>query len=691
MFRSEPLPPITRLEGHSARPPQSPIIKPRNSSPLAGSPSASPRFGSIPDPPSPLPLRARALRATVSQSVACATLAYTNARVTLGEIQIAAGIAPSPDVTEDEPAKHDADAELHADGHEGEIETVEEKDARLEREWEASQAAKRTRQRTQRSTWNGPGQDPEKEDTTFGGIDRSGLTVEPNRLARGPSQNKAAHKVRGSVDSIGSIEVFAPSGTTKPLSRSSSLRTAVPVGQARYASPRRRPISTGPGSALKDLRLVTGGPDSPTGSGYLSLAEENGAKDGLSLGDLQGGMDQMHAVRRGMLWRVLGLVDHNVSKEIWAEVETTLVDLTKALAAQSTLVSDAVEAEFGPNGPGADTFAISSKPSHNHLRQHNLTLDTSRSRPSSPFGWPAGSHSPAPTSGTRPLSLLGQSVSPLPPGMASFAARTNTTRPSRPLSASNFAPPNAVPSAGPSAGLASLEESNKAIGLALRSIAAKLHVVEADARHRSGAAAAGEVGTNDGDRLLATHDSIRLDLQVLLNEWEASRVALRSAVKPVPPPSAPPLSRSNSWTDGGLADTSLESIPDVTAEGEGEGEADDSASVFSSELHTPPTPAGGAARDALVDAERGSVLPPAGKEQVFEAVAEQAKASPAGPKLSREERIRLMKERRYARGSTGGAGGSPNRTREGMGGAQMVEELKDVLQLLKARSQLPKD
>lgn len=177
----------------------------------------------------------------------------------------------------------------------------------------------------------------------------------------------------------------------------------------------------------------------------------------------------------------------------------------------------------------------------------------------------------------------------------------------------------------------SYENNIQNISQGLRTVAAKLNVAGEDLRS---ALASGRQG--DAERLLAIHDSVRGDLEGLMREYEDSRLALRKLVLS-PSPRRPSLSEEEE-------DILVQSLseededPDLSASS-----THRTSSIFSAEtpeLGSPPQFA------QIHDYQSFSLLEPFGEEeQVFEGISS-AEAKLSGSKLSREERIRAMKEQR---------------------------------------------
>lgn len=189
----------------------------------------------------------------------------------------------------------------------------------------------------------------------------------------------------------------------------------------------------------------------------------------------------------------------------------------------------------------------------------------------------------------------------------------------------------------------------------LRTIAAKLDIASGELKQRLATVESDlldfeqERGSERERDLLAVHDSIRSDLEGLMREWDESRVLLRSALHP--PQLAP---------GGGQKHLNGEDQPSGSESAQELDESSDepaslpslshstsqkrTSSVFSSEARTPER---SPPRDILIDPFDSStpVAIPVASEQVFEATAGQHLEH---SKLSREERIRLAKEKRSA-------------------------------------------
>ncbi|KAI5480544.1 hypothetical protein MNV49_000240 [Pseudohyphozyma bogoriensis] len=506
---------------------------------------------------------------------------------------------------------------------------------------------------------------------------------------------------------------------TKPLilSSSTSSRPSTPTPRARKVRP--SSVLSPPLLNLATLRSISDDtPPPPTpeqrassrfghrhnlSNSSVSLSEDElrngGAAGGEGLIQLQDGFETLHAVRRGLLWRLLGMVDHpNLTESVWEETRDLLEGLIDTLWEKVDDVEKAYKAEFGEGVDDGVTIR-ERKPRPASWHREIGGIGALAGPASNAGAGAAGAAVPRPgpagerTRGNRPLSLSfasNYSVYPSspPPSHSSPASNASSTptpalirRPSaskrsRPISFSNFAPP--PPQSTLPTPLGNFETSSTALTIKLKSIATKLHVVQDDLRRG--------VEENDVERVLTLYESVRGDLEGLGKHWEESRVALNGILRPRVIGRREEEDEEESENEG----TSLERIEDVDVDREvaeeDEGKEGSAHAVFESELPTPETtpPRKSWARS---DVDEDFVVPVGRPEELYEAIVEDRRVNGGGQKLSREERIRLMKEQREKdvsgrKGSVGGGAG---------GTAGMVAELKDVLVLLKGRSKLPPD
>lgn len=427
----------------------------------------------------------------------------------------------------------------------------------------------------------------------------------------------------------------------------------------------RRPASLGiwPGQslsfALRDSANEEAGSPSRTRRPTKEREEEleqlkkDAVDESLGLLALQEAFEEVHDARRVLLWRVMELVDRSVEEDGWVGVGGMLDRLATSLRQAASRVTRAVEDEFGSSGIGSQSLAMARSTS----RRVSSNMDDSYSSSTQPYSPPR----------SRPLSLSLSNTSPKlkPSSRLSPPTRPPPSSSSRPSLPPSFAPPQPTSS---QAALVVLEQRHQSISLSLRTIAAKIHVSQEDAKRLAHPSASDVV---DVQRLLSTHDSIRTELERMAREWEDSRVALRGVLKTELPPH--PSSISSLGEDEDAGSSSLESIADVDFE---EGDMTDDTGL---ELFSP-------------GEEESSTLPPAipqedpsekepedhGREQIFEAVVGQqigAGSNPT-PKPTREQRILARRAQEEER-STAESGMRLE--------AGMVAELKGVLLGLKGR------
>lgn len=615
--RSDPLPPISRIEAQTltASPPLTASLsastssaRPRVPSPLGFSPSTFPSQ----DPPPHPPMRALPLRQILSETLDSTTETLNAAQTALSTITGFSSPSPTRDTLE--LSRHEAQAQqdrLDAEARERELEHLAE---------EEEKAAK-----AKRNSWSS---EPSLSESSFGGIERKTSVRNRNKPAAAAT-TAAGHRVRPSIGTVGVFGVGTVEGGADSLSSPTRRQ-------------RRRPASLGvwPGQSLSYALRDHDEPSSdsdlpnkrkPTKEREQELAEQR-AEESFGLLALQDAFEEMHDSRRVLLWRTMELVDRSVEPERWVEVGRLLDRLTGALRQAASRVAKGVEVEFGNSGLGSDKLA--------------LGRSTSKRLSGMDFG-AAGLPSPP---RSRPLSLVTSSPQLKPTSLRTSPSRPPSTTHARQSSRPSFAPPQPSPS---QTSLAALEQRNKSISVALRTIAAKVHVVQDDAKRRMGSSSS---SSDEVDRLLATHDSIRTDLEALLREWEDSRVALRGVVKP-----AEVRGAQSEASEEDAGSTSLDSIPDVELEEEETPleAVDPGVELVSSEG----------------DEEESAWPPPADPEpfveQVYEAVAGTSRSTgTAGLKPTREERIRAMKEARESPPPP------PSAMRLEAG---MVEELRSVL------------
>ena len=364
--------------------------------------------------------------------------------------------------------------------------------------------------------------------------------------------------------------------------------------------------------------------------------------------ELQASFERMHLTRRAMLWRILSLVERSISDEHWDEVSKVFGELTGVVEGELRNVKRATEIEFGVDGLGSDLFSRTT---------HRRTPSMDR-------------HRGPPTNLSNPSPKLSQSTRSRPSSIGNSLLPVNN----------DFAPPHPLPTLGPVASLTALDSETTIMLTSLRSIAAKLHIVNQYARAQLRATRGGTEDDALVDQLLSTHDSLRDDITNLERRWQESRISLRGVLRSEMRFSVSLKRESWTTTDG----EGLERLRSIMDAVEDDDDDDLESTLFSSDLATPDMSA------AVTDAKAEAFLPPAGLEKIFEAVVDAQLPSSAndvsGAKLSREERILAAKEKR-ANGNVVPGGRRSSRAME----AGMVAELKDVLTLLKGRNRLPEE
>ncbi|GAA5859912.1 hypothetical protein JCM1840_001793 [Sporobolomyces johnsonii] len=454
------------------------------------------------------------------------------------------------------------------------------------------------------------------------------------------------HRVRPSLGAVGAFGVGTAAGTgtggASPLLREVSLKGG-----------RRRPASMGGWIGAGELTP-------------LELASLPGQDVELLEGGaaLQEQWEDAHVLRRGVVWALIEVAETQGSG--WEEAGRVVSELARKLRELAAGLRDAKGCEMAA---GVDKDR------------------RRRSRPASYYA--AASLSTYPTSTSTsvlPASPIQSALArlngvPLPGPSPSFESRG----PNRPTHQPNFGPPSTADSPSTQA-LRALEAHHTALSLSLRQLQHKLHSILLEAKALSLSASGAPV-----EQLLTAHDSIREDLHALAEEWAQSRVVLRQALGvELKKPAKPAGFGLGLDADEPAGDAVSDELEPMDAPPEEEGA--EFASLDEGEDDALLGPAGLAERQALVDAALSlSLAPPPGsesaEEKVFEAVAGQRDDGQKGEggKLSREERIKRMREAREAlaagRAAAGGDAGM------GQGGGQgavevqqrMVGELREVL------------
>lgn len=602
-------------------------------------------------------MRAVSLRFVLLNEVKHLTSSYTQAYQVLSSLTSPRSpLSPSTA----ELARHEAEAEqdrLDAIRREQAYEALVEHERRIEC----------THMRLSRSTGADDGfssvaMGRSQSDSIFGGIERQRSLVE-----RGPNATIRRHRIRPSVGTAGAFGI----GTAAD-SKADALVTPTRVK-------RRRPASLGvwPGQslayALRDTRddsiACDNAPSTPIRSSASAPSQPARDTD-ISLVSVQDAFETMHDVRRTVIWEITTLADHAIEEETWEAVRSSLKSLTTTLNMSNRRIVKAVREEFGDTGLGSSTLAPG----------RSAGVRVSKRTPSFGSDFKVGPSTPA-------RSIGGSSLAPSPTLKDSSSAIALADTSSRPTAqryrdtlsnaSDSFAPPGPAPT---QQALAVFEERNAAISLALRSVAAKTHVVSQDARRivSSGRTTANQSrACVDLDRLLATHESVRADLDALLQSWEDSRAALRTVLRARDdPPYLSPDAGNDDDHDSHEGSTSLDSIAD-----DEHGLVDDMTlqNVLHGDVHFESAPEyGDADHGAASRCSEVAVCESFAPEVVFEATAGQT-GKDEKAKLTREERIKMMKAARD---------GKKEPVASQNVDIGLVSELKDVLGIRGQRRQL---
>ncbi|GAA5920882.1 hypothetical protein JCM1841_002367 [Sporobolomyces salmonicolor] len=483
----------------------------------------------------------------------------------------------------------------------------------------------------------------------FGGLERrpSNRSLSNYSTSGAEATIKAStgrHRVRPSLGAVGAFGVgtAAGAGGASPLLREVSLRSG-----------RRRPASMGGwigGGELAALEL-------------MSLPSQGAEL--LEGGVLQEYWEDAHVLRRGVVWALIEIAETQGSG--WGEAGRVVSDLARKLRELAVGLREA---------KGCELAAAVGKDRRRRSRPASYYAAASSTYPTSP------STSAVPASPIQ-FALARLNGVSLPGTSPSFDSRG----PNRPTHQPNFGPPSTADSPSIQA-LRALEAHHTALAVSLRHLQHKLRSILLEAKALSLSASGAPV-----EQLLSAHDSIREDLTALAEEWAQSRVVLRRAlgVELKKPTRTAGLGIDESSEEPGDA-VSDELEPMDAPPEEEEDRGAEFASLDDGADDSLLGPAGLAERQALLDAALSlSLAPPPGsesaEEKVFEAVAGQRDAGQQGEggKLTREERIKRMREAREALAAGRiAAGGDAGTDRGGGQGAvevqqRMVGELREVL------------
>ncbi|BGP24267.1 hypothetical protein Rt10032_c03g1607 [Rhodotorula toruloides] len=458
-----------------------------------------------------------------------------------------------------------------------------------------------------------------------------------------------------------------------------------------------RPTSVVPGEAaafdpFHPTDSTFGGIDRRVATGDVDLTP-------LLLISLQDAFETLHDTRRGVIWRLLESLSHAQSDTAWNAIGGLVDSAAGRVGEVASEVGEAHEMEFGTSKPEGEGKGTEGHRSERRRRSgyYSRTVDEVEvdfpqlGKPASPVGTGL-TPTTAKARGDALARLNGvpkATGAPLTPSNLSHVPPRSGT----PVSYANFAP-----SAAPSPADNSLASHTHALSLLVRSIQAKIRVVTSDTALLATLRA--EEAEERREKVLRTWEGIGREVETLRGEWRAGGDALRRAL----------------GLELGTEHVEVEEEEEVEVAHDGGNVRPDKAdedeqqdvdlnqgaiyATLDSSGQPPTADESLATRQALLDATLSlSLLPPtsdaAAEEKVFEAVAGPPSSSriygPDGSKLSRDERIRRMREAREAlqRGRES-LESSPTKERGSIGGTsggmeeqqKMVGELREVLREL---------
>ncbi|GAA5895005.1 hypothetical protein JCM8208_000084 [Rhodotorula glutinis] len=675
---SDPLPPISRIEarGYLASPkPTSPTSaamlstpsrSPRIPSPLGGPSKASPPRLSDGEPSSPPPLRALALRNALADALSSALDALATSTSALNALlpsdsPLLTLTSASASMTPTSSQSHAPQASLSELLRHDSLARAERSEVSR---WEEGSSAPSASSRPS-SVHLPDGVDPfHPTESTFGGIDRrTGESGTPQRPAAGKQ-----HRLRVS---LGPHHGGSGGG-------SSSLEAVSPGGAG---ARRERPVSMGGLDSLP-----------PVPSAEHDRAGPTAATHRVLLVTLQDRFDDAHDARRGVLWRLLESLDHAESDEAWHKAEAPLAALRAVLARAAADVALAHVREFPDGAAAADSPVsaptVASGTSARAGAGAGAAADArEKRRRSGYYAQPEADElyllsSSAPTWGAPPTPTP---AARRPAAYADYAPSSSSSAPPPPRRAALHAHAPSVTAVDPA-----LAAHAQSMLLSLRALQAKVRVVLADAAGARVASAA------ERERVLEVWDSVGAEVRRLEGGWRDGKGALRAALGLAAGEIEVRERVEDVRREEGITASIEEDEPPRDAGDELNATGAVYATLDSSNAATDDDLISN--RQAMLDAAlSASLLPPPdstddadspSKEKVFEAVAGSDARASAGAKLSRDERIRRMKEAREALALGRSSLESPVKGApgEGSGGAEsqrsMVGELREVLKEL---------
>lgn len=496
-------------------------------------------------------------------------------------------------------------------------------------------------------------------ESTFGGIDRreSGTPQRGNAAAATAATAGGKHRLRVS---LGPHHGGSPSGPDGAGGAGARRKRPLSMGGLDSAPPPREDDRQGASDETRRVLLVT----------------------------LQDRFDDAHDARRGVLWRLLEALDHASSDEAWRAAESALAPLGGVLARAAKDVAAAHAREFPDAATGRNLSADADSPAPTTSPQ-----EREKRRRSGFYARPEADDLDA------DVLVSHAPPTPTPPSARRPAPDANFA-PSHSTSASPFAPRRAalhahVPSlSAPDPAFAAHAQR---MTLALRALQAKARVVLADAGPARAGSAAGR------ERVLAVWESVGEEVRRLEREWREGEMTLRRAlglvVEDVQPEEEEQAEVPRGDATTGEEEPTTDNGDELNATGAVYATLDASTATDDDLISN---------RQAVLDAAlSASLLPPPdsgdgadspAEEKVFEAVAGTERRAAEGAKLSRDERIRRMKEAREALALGRSSLESPSKGGSGerVGGADtqrnMVGELREVLKELnrdKGRADAP--
>lgn len=506
-------------------------------------------------------------------------------------------------------------------------------------------------------------------ETYFGGLERKSSTRSTTSM---PSDRDRAHgpkhRLRPSVGSAGAFGVgtSAALGPASPLSREVASRG------------RRRPASMG--GWIETSPIVRQSPS--LGSGGRA-AESKSDEDVKSEAGLRRAWENAHIFRKGFIYNLIAVFEGEEDRpERWSRTAKLLQHLSDNLGAVFYRI------QALPQQAGIDAVPRGLRPAPSEPKS-SQAVEAALSQIEVPPLSLASTAQHLPTLVPTQNPTLGfDSPSRSPPSTPAARIGSRTRAPP------NFAPPSLYSPTTQAltkyeSHHATLTRSIKDLQVDLNSIVSTLRILSPLTRDASV-----QSSTQDSQSphvrdkivdMLDLHDSIRDELQNLAQEWAESRLALRQAVDvdfKTKISAAVAASKVDTTSFEG-EEASLDNVRLEDAPPESEAEALLNASLDDGSVADDPD---FGTRQAILDAALSSSLRDGidqdSAETVFEAVAgEREQGGTGASKLSREERVRRMKEARDALDAGKRAAAMTGKESEGgvMAHQKMVDELHQVL------------